>query len=283
MAQNGKDMHLGSHIIGVCSWSLQPENFTELVARVRAAGLSHVQIAIGSLLDLDDAGRASAIAQLKSAGIVLTAGMISFAGEDYTTIAVIKRTGGFVPTEMFPDRRARTIAAADLCRSMGVRQLSTHIGFVPPSNTSDYKTMCDRVSEIAGALDERKVELLMETGQESASELLQFLNDLRARNVGINFDPANMILYGAGDPVEAIGVLERHIRHVHIKDATASEQPGVIWGSEVPFGEGEVPVAEFLNALHRTGYMGPLVIEREAGSRRVQDVKFAVETLQRHL
>ena len=95
----------------------------------------------------------------------------------------------------------------------------------------------------------------------------------------MNFDPANLILYGAGDPIEAIRILGRHIKHVHVKDATASEQPGTVWGTEVPFGAGEVDATEFVAALHSVGYTGPLVIEREAGDHRIEDVQAAIETL----
>jgi sugar phosphate isomerase/epimerase len=121
----------------------------------------------------------------------------------------------------------------------------------------------------------------METGQEPAGELLEFLRDLGAANVFINFDPANMILYGAGDPIEAVQTLGKHIRHVHIKDGTASARPGREWGEEVPFGTGQVGPEQFLAALKRIGYRGPLVIEREAGDQRAADVRTAIETLRR--
>src|SRR4029079_1530436 len=127
---------------------------------------------------------------------------------------------------------------------------STHIGFVPPSSDANYQAMLGRICEVACALAALGMELCMETGQESAPELLQFLNDLRCKNIKVNFDPANMILYGAGDPIEAIGILGRHIASVHVKDATMSKNPGVDWGAEVPFGSGEVPPKDFLRALH---------------------------------
>src|SRR5262249_59883502 len=107
----------------------------------------------------------------------------------------------------------------------------THLGAVPPSNDPTYGKILSRVAEVADALAKLGVSLLAETGQETASELLQFLNDLRRRNVEVNFDPANMILYGAGDPIDAIRVLGRHIRHVHVKDATLSDQPRMKWGA----------------------------------------------------
>ena len=101
----------------------------------------------------------------------------------------------------------------------------------------------------------------METGQETASELLQFLNDLPVRNVGVNFDPANMILYGSGDPIEAIETLDRHIRHVHIKDAVASENPGMDWGRTTPVGAGEVGFPEMFHGIKRNR------LQRAAGNR----------------
>jgi sugar phosphate isomerase/epimerase len=119
----------------------------------------------------------------------------------------------------------------------------------------------------------------METGQEKAEELLEFLHDLQRDNVFINFDPANMILYGAGEPIAAIKTLGQFIRHVHVKDATPSNKPGEEWGAEVPFGTGQVGAARFLQALKGTGYTGPLCIEREAGTQRLIDVQAAVEAL----
>ncbi len=123
------------------------------------------------------------------------------------------------------------------------------------------------------------ITLLMETGQEPAAELLAFLQSLAAPNVAINFDPANMILYGAGDPIDAVRTLGKHVRHVHVKDATPSDAPGVEWGAEVPFGTGRVNPSAFLSALKAVGYAGPLAIEREAGAARLADVKTAVAAL----
>jgi sugar phosphate isomerase/epimerase len=163
---------------------------------------------------------------------------------------------------------------------MGLSAISTHIGFVPPSNDPTSTKLIQRVGEVADALASLNVSLLLETGQETASELLQFLNDLRRRNVDVNFDPANMILYAAGDPIDAIRILGRHIRHVHVKDATLSDQPRMKWGKEVPFGTGQVRPRRFLDALHASGYTGPLVIEREAGEHRLRDIRTAISTLQ---
>ena len=117
-------------------------------------------------------------------------------------------------------------------------------GLSPSSSEPSYKVIVDRVREAAQILADDGVGMLMETGQESASELLQFINDPQLpERRRVNFDPANMILYGSGDPMDAISILNRHIQHVHIKDAVASPQPRMQWGREVPFGTGDVPVS----------------------------------------
>jgi len=272
-------MKIAGHDIGVCSWSLQPKDMADLIPQVRHLGLSHIQLALAPLLAMDSGRQYDELSVLRDSGLSLTATMLSFPGEDYSTIATIHETGGYVCDKHYIDRRDITVAAARLTQQLGVKFLSTHVGFIPASNHANYASCITRIREIAQILADRGLDLLMETGQERASELLQFLNDLACRNVGVNFDPANMILYGAGDPIDAIEVLGRHIRHVHVKDATLSDKPGTLWGEEVPFGEGEVGPARFLTALHSVNYTGPLVIEREAGHHRLADVAAAIQTL----
>jgi sugar phosphate isomerase/epimerase len=274
-------MNIAGHDIGVCSWSLQPRSTQELIANVKRLGLQHVQIGLGAIANMDDKQKHQELGVLRNSGLTFTAGMIGFPDEDYSTIASIRKTGGFVSAEEFPMRRAMTKSAAQAARELGMDLLSAHIGFVPPSSDPSYASMLERICQVAEDLREFDVALVMETGQETAPELLQFLNDLRCQNVRVNFDPANMILYGAGDPIEAIGILGRHIAHVHVKDAVLSDAPGATWGKEVPFGTGQVPPREFLRALKDAGYTGPLCIEREAGDRRMEDIAFAVETLKK--
>jgi sugar phosphate isomerase/epimerase len=273
-------MRIQGHQVGVCSWSIRPVDLADLAGKVVELGLSSVQLALGALIVLDDERKQQQLGILRQSGIEVSAGMIDFPGEDYTSIAMIRQAGGFAPDETWEVRRQMTIEAGKLAAGMGVGKLSCHIGFVPPSSAGHYEPMVRRVRDVAKELANLGVELLMETGQEGASELLQFLNDLGTKNVHINFDPANMILYGAGDPIEAIGTLGRHIRHVHVKDAVMSDAPGVKWGREVVFGKGQVGPERFLEALERIGYQGPLVIEREAGEDRMGDVREAIKVLE---
>lgn len=279
-------MNLGGHDIGVCSWSLHPKDLGDLLAQVKEAALSHIQLGLlPPLTVLDAQKKAEQYAQLKSAGVSLTGGMICFAGEDYATIAKIRETGGFLPDAEWPQRRKLIEQAAQIGKDLGVPNIMAHAGFVPhkSEDATGYQKMVDRVRDVADIFAKSGVGLNLETGQEPAAELLQFFHDVNRPNVGINFDPANMILYGAGDPIAAIRTLGQFIRHVHVKDATASSKPGEEWGAEVPFGTGQVGAKSFVEALHAVGYKGPLCIEREAGNQRLADVKTAVAELKRVL
>jgi sugar phosphate isomerase/epimerase len=105
--------------------------------------------------------------------------------------------------------------------------------------------------------------LHLETGQESADELLAFINDVRRPNLFINFDPANMILYGTGNPIQALWKVAPYVRSIHCKDGRWAARPGQEWGQEVPLGEGDVGMETFLRTLKMIHYGGPLTIERE--------------------
>jgi sugar phosphate isomerase/epimerase len=272
-------MQIRGYEIGVCSWSLGTSACDRIVESMRELELDHLQLALAPILDSSEAGRDAYLKTLTDAGIKITAGMLGFEGEDYTTIQSIRQTGGYVPDGSWQARRERTFSAIQFCASVGIKRFSTHAGFIPRSGDPLYHRVIERLREIALELQTHGVEMLLETGQETASELLQFLNDLNSRMVHVNFDPANMLLYGCGDPIEAIRVLERHVQHVHVKDAIASDQPRVRWGTEVPFGNGQVACKKFIGALRHVGYDGPLMIECESGPQRMDWIRAAIATL----
>ena len=100
-------------------------------------------------------------------------------------------------------------------------------------------------------------------------------------DVGVNFDPANMILYGMGDPVAALDQLSPHVFQLHVKDAFPSSNPEQ-WGTEEPVGTGAVDWSAFFQVLHDRQINGDLVIEREAGTQRIEDVVRARELIKEY-
>lgn len=267
--------------IGVCSWSLALPDLSKALAciqsdldiRVVQVGFFGEQIPAASQHD-------EVVRTVKESGLEASAVCVGFVGEDYSTIQRIAATGGFVPDEQFTERSEQTIRTADLTAKLGLKMLATHVGFVPHNRRdSRYQLMVDRLRIITDALGERNVTLIMETGQEPAETLVQFIDDVGRPNVRVNFDPANMILYGAGDPVEAVDILRERIVHVHMKDAVASAEPGKTWGREVPLGDGDADIPRVVSRLRAIGYQGPLVIEREGGTNRLGDIADAAELL----
>lgn len=256
--------------IAVCSWSLQPKDTAELVSMVQSLGLNKVQLALNDHRGSE--GGAAIGVELAKAGIEIVSGMFGTVGEDYTTMETIKQTGGVFPDKHWEANQQIAKDVVEAARSLGLDLVSFHAGFLPEDpQDPDYEKLIQRLRTIAALFDESGIQLSFETGQEEGHALARFLDDLAAPNVGVNFDPANMILYDMGDPIEGLKTLVPYLQQVHIKDAHRTKVPGT-WGEEVVVGTGEVDWPAFMEILHRANYKGALVIEREAGEDRVADI-----------
>jgi len=263
--------------VGICSWSLADS--LDNLARIREKlNVEHIQLNTCPALD----GQCSDYpAAVKRQGWTITSTMVAFPQEDYSTLKSIKATGGVVPDEYWQDNRKRVFDAIDLTAELGVKYLLFHFGFLDLKNADQAGKLCDRAKILADRAAEKNVQLLMETGQENAAELRQFLERLNHSAIGVNFDPANMILYDKDNPIKAVQTLSPWIKHIHIKDAIRTKVKGT-WGLEVPWGDGQVGGDNFLAALKNTGFNGPLAIEREVGDNRFEDIKLAAERLSRY-
>ena len=204
------------------------------------------------------------LARLNELGIAISVVFGGFEGESYADIPTVKRTIGLVPPETRAERTREMEEIADFARLLGVDTVALHLGFVPHDRADRLRAevveVTRRLCDHCAAQGQR---LHLETGQETADTLLEFLEDVERDNLFVNFDPANMILYGCGEPIEALRKVGRYVRSVHCKDATWSDRPGETWGAEVPLGEGDVGFENFLATLKDLGYDGPLTIERE--------------------
>lgn len=273
----------GRFQIGVCSWSLEPRSPDELVEKIRATGLARVQLALDPLRT-GAWNTAATVEALGRAGIRIASGMMGTLGEDYSTIARIRETGGLRPDRHWPANLAAARENARLARALGLDLVTFHAGFLPEDpREPSFAALIERLRAVADACAAHGVRLGLETGQESAAALQAVLQAVGRANVGVNFDPANMILYGAGEPVTALGALLPRVLQCHVKDARVAARPRVDWGEEVPVGSGEVDWRGLCAALRRAPRPLDLVIEREAGSTRVADVRTAHALLRREL
>ena len=272
------------HPIGVCSWSYQ-KPLMMVAEEMRRINVKCVHLALQPFLEGDARHGAAEGALVRGyvEGLIdsgawkVTAAMLSFSYEDYTTPVTIRKTGGIVPDEHLEANKTLIRNAAKMAAQFKTPYLSLHAGYLDEKSPSAVAKFTDRVKFLADECGANGVKLLLETGQETADDLVRFLGTVK--NVWVNFDPANMLLYGMGDPVAAVAKLAPWIRHVHIKDALPSKKPGLEWGEETPWGDGKVNAPAFLAALDKAGYTGALAVEREGGNSRTADIALAVQRL----
>ena len=204
----------------------------------------------------------------------------AYSGEDYADLPTVQRTVGFIPRSTRAARLDRTLELSGVAAKLGINGIACHIGFVSEDKLDpdyiDVRDVVRRVCDHAAAYGQT---FALETGQESARALLEFIEDVDRPNLMVNFDPANMILYGSGDPHDAVRVLASKIVSVHAKDGDWPA-PGEL-GKERALGKGAVDFPRFIQTLKGSGYEGPLCIEREALDpvERVADMRAAVPFL----
>jgi sugar phosphate isomerase/epimerase len=202
--------------------------------------------------------------RLQEFGITLTCVFGGFEGESYADIPTVSRTVGLVPLETRDARTREMKEIADFAHLLGCNVVALHLGFVPhDTGTRLYREVLNVTRDICDHCKRNGQSLHLETGQETADSLLAFIQDVDRGNLFINFDPANMILYGTGEPIEALKKVGKYVRSVHCKDGKWAANPGKEWGQEVPLGEGDVGMERYLRTLNEIGYTGPLTIERE--------------------
>ena len=204
------------------------------------------------------------LAQLNEMGVKISVVFGGFEGESYADIPTTAKTVGLVPPETRAARTAEMKEIADFAKLLGVDAVGLHIGFVPHDKDDPlYQGAVAVTQDVCDHCAANGQRLHLETGQETPEGLLQFLGDVARDNLFVNFDPANMILYGSGEPIDALKKVGQYVRSVHCKDARWADNPGQEWGSEVPLGDGDVGMERFLRTLKELGYDGPLTIERE--------------------
>jgi sugar phosphate isomerase/epimerase len=268
--------------IGVMFWAGRDPG--ETLRELKALGVRCGQIGIpGDLALAGEAGRWKAA--LAAEDFQVATAFCAYNGESYADIPTVQRTVGFIPPQTRAARERRTYEVSDFAREVGIPSIATHIGFVSEGDyASDYLTVRQMVRRVCDYAAKNHQTFALETGQEPAETLLRFLIDVNRPNLGINFDPANMILYGTGDPVNALGTLAMHVISVHCKDGDWPPKgvPGAL-GEEKPLGEGAVGMERFVRKLKAIGFKGPLNVEREVPdpAQRLLDIATGVKLLEK--
>ncbi len=265
--------------IGVCSWSFRPGTPQELAQACSGAGVQAVQLALEPLRTEAWSLEETATV-LRRAGVRVVSGMIATKGEDYSTLESIRDTGGVRSDAHWLANLDIAEKSAEVAERLGLKLVTFHAGFLPEKRGDSLRRkMLGRIKQIADRFAARKITVALETGQETAENLLTVLKELEHPSIGVNFDPGNMILYDMGDPVAALDTLAAHVRQIHVKDALLTETPGS-WGKEVVVGTGDVDWPGFFEVVKDRGISCDYVVEREAGENTVADVAKARETIE---
>ena len=205
--------------------------------------------------------------------------------------------GGFANPELNKEKIPLSKRIVDLAVDLGTNVVTTHIGVTPADkNHPNYKIMLQACRELADYAATKNVTFAVETGPEKSEVLKQFLDDIDSAGLGVNLDPANLVMVSADDPVIAVHNLGKYIVHTHAKDGIqlqagsaesvynsgAKVEGPVVKFKEVPLGEGGVKWPEYLKALDEIGFHGFLTIEREVGADPAADIIKAVDFLKAH-
>lgn len=258
---------------GVMFWAER-----DSLEQIRALGVRCGQMGIPGGMELTDAAAKSWQSDLELVTI-----FAAYDGEDYADIPTVQRTVGLIPLATREARERRTCEVSDFAAKLGVGSIACHIGFVPEDAAHpDYVEVRAQVRRICDHAARHGQTFALETGQEPAPVLLRFMEDVDRSNLRINFDPANMILYGTGDPIEALRLLGPLVASVHCKDGDwpSPETPGAL-GRERPLGHGCVGIERYVRTLAEIGFRGPLNVEREAENQqeRLRDMASGIALL----
>ena len=269
--------------IGLMFWAREDARAT--LRDVKAFGLRAGQLGFGGDLKLDGAAERWDEA-LRAEKFTATTAVCSFTGEEYSDIPTVAKTVGLVPPATRAERTNRIKTVSDIGSKLGIDSIACHIGFVPHAAEDPlYEEIRKTTLDLCRYCHGNGQSFTLETGQEPAKVLLRFIEDVHHPALRINFDPANMILYGTGDPIEALGQLKDYVVSVHCKDGDwpDMDKPQSL-GEEKPIGKGKVDFPAYITKLKEIGYRGLLAIEREGDitkEQKMADIRGAITLLQR--
>ncbi len=191
------------------------------------------------------------------------------------------QTLGLVPEEYREKRIENLCSGSDFAKMLGVKNLVTHMGFIPEDpNSPVFAELCDAVKQVADYVEKNGQYLLFETGQETPVTMLRCFEKVGNKNLGVNLDTANLILYGKANPVDSLDVLGKYVMNLHAKDGCYPTN-GDELGIETRLGDGKVDFRALFEKLHDLGYDSYVTIEREiTGEKQLEDIIYAKKYLE---
>jgi sugar phosphate isomerase/epimerase len=257
--------------VGVFLRCTGQEDPRKALEAVKSLGLERVQVSRLPDRFYTPEGAREFAGLLKETGLRADAVVVVFEGESYKDQDSVMRTVGLRPAALRPARMEYAKRCVDFANAIGTKIVTLHMGFLPRDRAEPaYREMLEAVSALATYAASKGVTLSLETGQETGEELARFLDAITVARVGVNFDTANLVLYGLDDPARALERLLDRVTSLHVKDGLPPEDPRLL-GREVPLGEGRAQVRECLRLVEAAGFRGPLIIENYSWRNRGTD------------
>ena len=256
----------------------------DLLAQMIDSGIQTVQVlANDESLHLMTEENAEMLLKTLDGKIRITSFWGGWSGKNVWNFTEGPTTLGLVPLGYRKQRMIDLKNGANFAKALGVHNMATHVGFIPENPCdSAYAGLVDVIKEIADYCGERDLFFNFETGQETPVALMRLFSDVGRKNLGVNLDPANLILYGKANPVDALDIYKDKVRGVHVKDGDYPVGDFYNLGKERVVGEGSVNYPVFLPKLLEGGYKGDLYIEREiTGKDRCEDIKKTITYIKR--
>lgn len=240
---------------------------------IKEMGLQSCQITVWDMSLYTEENAAAIRAAKEETGIAVSSLWAGWTGPTEWNFTYGPATLGLVPAAYRGTRLEDLLKAVPFARAIGTKNIATHVGFLPNNpRDPDYVGTIGALRHLCKVMKEQDLNFLFETGQETPVTLLRAIEDIGLDNVGINFDTANIILYGMASPVDAVDIFGKYVKDVHIKDGL-SPTDGQKLGKEVPVGEGKVNFPVVIEKLKNQGYTGPFTIEREiSGEKQIADI-----------
>ena len=260
------------------------ENIKESFEEVAKLGMQTCQVSCTAEFMIDklkpkDIRKASA-----EFGIEISSFFLIFEGQIYNRTEEGVSTVGFIPEEYRKKRLELAKKYSDMICEMGVKSITSHVGFIPNDPKSPlYLEFVPVMKKFVEYCKKNGQIFCFETGQELPSTLKRTIINIGLDNIGINLDPANLILYGMAHPLDAVEIFGEYVKGMHAKDALWPNRDERL-GIEVPIGKGEVDFPLLLSRLKEKGFQGPITIEREiSGEQQKKDILEAKKFLQPYL
>lgn len=275
-------------------------NIREAILRAKELGVKGIQIyAIGGEMDPDNLtkkDRRELLDFIKHNDLVVSALCGDFGGH------------GFQDPKENPKKIEKSKKIIELAKDLEANIVTTHIGIIPEDKSckvyNDMYEACYKLNEAACEMD---AYFAIETGPEPCERLKNFLDLLNGKRVGVNFDPANMVMVTGDDPVKGVYTLKEYIVHTHVKDGIRYKpiDPKDLYGyigykpmshekisemvtkgeyfREVPIGTGQVDFDNYFKALEDIGYEGFLTFEREVKGDFMSQLKKEIDFVKKYL